>query len=106
MMETEIFHALADPTRLRIVERLAKEPELRVSDIADEFALSRQAVTRHLNVLCEAKILETRRSGRERLTRLQPEAFSPIERWLRRYDRFWTTKLEGLKQLVEQEEQR
>ena len=58
---TAIFAALGDPTRQRITELLAERHELRLSDLTEEFDLTRQTVTRHLDVLCDAGVTTTNR---------------------------------------------
>ena len=99
------FAALADPTRRRIVELLADGNVLRVGELVARFATSRQAVTRHLDILCAAGLVDTRWRGRERMSRLSPEAFHGIRDWLVHYDRFWDEKLQGLKALIERREE-
>jgi DNA-binding transcriptional ArsR family regulator len=99
------FAALADPTRRRIVELLAGGDNLRVGDLAARFDTSRQAVTRHLDILCEAGLVDTRRCGRERISRISPGAFLGIHDWLSHYDRFWDEKLQDLKALIEGREE-
>ena len=98
---TAIFAALGDPTRQRIAELLADGHELRLSDLAEEFDLTRQTVTRHLDVLCAAGVAKTNWRGRERYTALSEEAFDPVRDWLGHYDRFWSGKLEELKEFIE-----
>jgi len=98
---TTIFAALGDPTRQRIAELLAEGRELRLSDLAEEFDLTRQTVTRHLDVLCAAGVAKTDWRGRERYTALSEGAFDSIRDWLGRYDRFWSGKLEDLKEFIE-----
>jgi DNA-binding transcriptional ArsR family regulator len=95
------FTALADPTRRRIVEILADRGPLRVSDVARMLPVTRQAVTKHLDVLSAAGITSTERQGRERITRLEESAFDPLRDWLRRYDRFWSERLDALKRQIE-----
>ena len=99
------FSALSDPTRRHIVELLANNEEMRVSELATEFNTTRQAVTKHLDVLCNAGLVATERKGRERISSISRDAFEPIRDWLNHYDRFWTGKLEGLKELIERREQ-
>ncbi len=98
---TTIFAALGDPTRQRITELLAEGREVRLSDLTEEFDLTRQTVTRHLDVLCAAGVAKTDWRGRERYTALSEEAFDSIRDWLGRYDRFWGGKLEELKEFIE-----
>jgi DNA-binding transcriptional ArsR family regulator len=99
---TEVFAALGDPTRRRIVELLADGRELRLSDLAREFDSARQTVTRHLDVLGTAGITKTEWRGRERLTSLSTTAFDPVRDWLGRYDRFWDARLDELKKMIEE----
>lgn len=98
------FSALSDPTRRRIVEMLATGGAQRVVDIAAHFAMSRQAVTKHLDVLDRTGVLVTERQGRERFNRLAEDAFDPIREWLERYDRFWSERLNELKRIIEEGE--
>ncbi len=99
----EVFAALGDPTRQRIVELLADGRELRLSDLVEEFDSARQTVTRHLDVLGAAGITRTDWRGRERYTSLAADAFDPVRDWLGRYDRFWDEKLGQLKTLIDAE---
>lgn len=98
---TRVFTALADPTRRRIVELLAADGPLRVLDMARQLPVTRQAVAKHLDVLAEAGITASEWRGRERLTVLVNGAFDPVQDWLKRYDRFWETKLDALKGRIE-----
>ena len=101
---TDVFAALGDPTRRRIVELLADGQARRLSDLVVEFDSTRQTVTRHLDVLGSAGITTTVRRGRERYTSLSAQAFDPVRDWLSRYDRFWDDRLEQLKALIEEGE--
>lgn len=96
-----VVAALADPTRRRIVESLARHDAMCVSEIAADFDSTRQAVTRHLDVLCGAGLIVTEWRGRERLNRLSHDGFDPIVEWLVRYNRFWGARLDVLKGLIE-----
>jgi len=104
MSRTDAFAALSDPTRRQIVERLAEGGARRIADIANDFDMSRQAVTKHLDILNKAGVVITERRGRERFNRLAGDAFDPIRDWLTRYDRFWDTKLGQLKKIIEEGE--
>jgi DNA-binding transcriptional ArsR family regulator len=98
---TDVFAALGDPTRQRIVELLADGRALRLSDLASEFDSARQTVTRHLDILGAAGVISTEWRGRERYTSLSASAFDPVRDWLSRYDRFWDARLEQLKAIIE-----
>src|ERR1700758_981891 len=86
-----VFAALADPTRRKIVERLLAAGELSVGDVAMPFAISNQAVSRHLQVLERAGLIERRVERQWRYVRLSENAFEPIEGWLARQRRYWTS---------------
>lgn len=75
------FHALSDPTRRAMVERLSRGP-LSVSDLAAPLPMSMSAVVQHLKVLETAGLTTSEKCGRVRTCSLQPEALSPAERWL------------------------
>ena len=102
--EQDVFAALGDPTRRRILELLADGSVLRVSDISEAFDMTRQAVTKHLNILRDAGMTETRWQGRDRLTSVSGTAVDPLRAWLAKYDAFWSEKLAQLKQNIEEGE--
>jgi DNA-binding transcriptional ArsR family regulator len=97
-----IFHALSDPTRRAIVQRLADGGVL-VKDLAEPFAMSKQAVSKHLNVLEAAGLIEKIVEGRSTRVKLRPEALRHVEDWVSFYDRFWTERIDRLKDLLEEE---
>lgn len=80
------FAALSDPTRLAIVERLL-EGEATVNELARPFALTQPAISRHLKVLEDAGLIETRVAGTARPRRLRPEAVDELWTWLDRLRR-------------------
>jgi len=90
-----LFAALADPTRRAIVERLAAG-ELSVGDVAAPFAISGPAVTRHLQVLERAGLIERRIERQWRFVRVRADALAPVESWLSRQRRHWTAALDRL----------
>jgi DNA-binding transcriptional ArsR family regulator len=87
--------ALADATRLRIVELLA-EGERSAGELADEFATSRPGVSRHLRVLREHGLVRVRGEGQRRLYSLDPAPLAELDAWLERYRTFWTNRLDAL----------
>ncbi|MBE0553242.1 MAG: winged helix-turn-helix transcriptional regulator [Rhodobacteraceae bacterium] len=82
------FAALADPTRRAIIARLA-EGEASVQDLARPFAISQPAISRHLKVLEEAGLIETRIDGTSRPRRLKPQAVAALWDWLGQYRSLW-----------------
>ena len=97
------FAALADPTRRAIVDRLARQPELAVTEIAGPFAVSLPAVMKHLDVLARAGLVEREKTGRTVRCRLRAAPMESAMQWLTRYERFWTEKLDALAKFVEEE---
>lgn len=96
------FAALADPTRRAILERLARRPS-RVTDVAEPFAMSLNAVSKHVKVLEQAGLVTRRRRGREHLLALRPGLLRDVARWTARYERFWGDRLDRLEQFLEDE---
>lgn len=96
----DVFKAIADPTR-REVLRLLAENERPIAEIAEHFAMSRTAVTKHLQILTEAELISGRKEGREKIYRLHPEPLTEVKQWLSYYEKFWENKLSMLKHLVE-----
>ncbi|HTC31004.1 MAG TPA: metalloregulator ArsR/SmtB family transcription factor [Candidatus Acidoferrum sp.] len=83
-----VFSALADPTRRRIVERLARG-RLTVGEIASEFSVSQPAISKHLKVLERAGLLERQIDGRVHNCRLDPKAMQEASTWIEEQRRFW-----------------
>lgn len=87
--------ALADPTRVRIVELLA-DGERSAGELAAEFATSRPGVSRHLRVLREHGLVSAREDGRRRVYSLDPGPLEELDEWLARYRGFWSARLDAL----------
>jgi DNA-binding transcriptional ArsR family regulator len=96
-----IFLGLADPTRLRIVELLAEHGELAAGKIAEQFDVTRAAVSRHLRTLEDSGFVDVREEAQRRMYRLSPAPFVEIDAWMGRYRRFWGTKLASLRRHLE-----
>lgn len=99
---TDVYQAIADPTRRRILDLLA-EKERPVTELAAPFAMSRPAVSQHLRVLLEAGLVAERRAGRRRLYRLQAGPLQDIDGWLGAYRRFWGIRLQALGEYLDAE---
>jgi DNA-binding transcriptional ArsR family regulator len=93
----EAAAAIADPIRRRVLE-LVRDREVPAGELADEFDVSRPAVSRHLRVLREAGLVRERREGRLRLYRADLEPLAELREWL---DRYWDDRLVALKELAE-----
>lgn len=89
------FGALADPTRRAILARLSKG-EATVTELAEPFAMSLPAISRHLKVLEHAGLITRSREAQWRPCRLEPEALRTVDDWLDTYRRFWTDSFDRL----------
>jgi DNA-binding transcriptional ArsR family regulator len=89
------FAALADPTRRAILARLASG-EATVGELAEPFAISLPAISRHLSVLERARLIERSRDGQHRRCRLNPAPIGEAAQWLAFYRRFWEGSFERL----------
>lgn len=97
------FQAIADPTRRRILDRL-RRGDAPVAELAAGFPISRPAVSKHLRVLRDARLVSERRGGhdgRQRMYRLEPGPLREIADWTRAYQAFWSTNLASLKRHLE-----
>ncbi|OAI40138.1 ArsR family transcriptional regulator [bacterium SCGC AG-212-C10] len=91
------FAALADDTRLQIVDVLARE-EASVNDLVARFAISQPAISQHLKVLREAGLVRVRPEAQRRIYSLDPDGLREIDTWLSRYRRFWASRLDRLEE--------
>lgn len=94
------FQVLADPTRRAMLD-LLRGGSLPAGAIARSFPISRPAVSKHLRVLRQARLVQERRRGRHRFYYLNPEPLKAVDRWLGEYRVFWNAKLRQLKAFVE-----
>ena len=95
-----VFGALADPTRLAIVERLLTEGERSAGEIAAPFAISKPAISKHLRVLEDAGLIERRVERQWRMVRVRPEAIRAVEDWVEHYRAFWEKSLDRLEAIL------
>ena len=95
-----VFAALADPTRRAIVERLLAEGEKTVGDIAAPFRISAPAISRHLQVLEQAGLIERRIERQWRIVRVRPEALRPVGSWFARQQRHWSDAFDRLEAVI------
>lgn len=100
---TDVFHAVADPTRRLILDRL-KMGNAPVHVLAEGLPMSRPAVSKHLKVLRDANLVRETKEGRERLYALNPQPLRDVASWVEGYRSFWATNLQSLKAFLEREE--
>jgi DNA-binding transcriptional ArsR family regulator len=93
--ESDVFSAISHPARRHMLDLLA-EADRSVNAMAGHFKMSRPAVSQHLRVLLDCRLVTEQRHGRERRYHLIPERLSPVRDWLARYERFWDDRLQRL----------
>jgi DNA-binding transcriptional ArsR family regulator len=105
----QIFSALADPTRAKIVEVLARR-DLSAGEIAARFPVSRPAVSRHLRVLRKACLVRSRGEAQRRVYSLNPAGLDEVDKWVSQCREVWNSRLDALdrylKEMVAQESPR
>lgn len=97
-----VFAALGDETRLHVVSRLSSEGPLSISELTDGSAMSRQAMTKHLEVLAGAGVVHDFRKGRERVWELKKKQLEAAREALEAISKKWDEALERLRELVEE----
>ena len=93
------FAALSDPTRRAILARLRQGPAT-VTELAQPFTISLQAISKHLRVLERAGLLVRKRQGRIHYLRLNPQPLKDATGWLTRYEQFWESQFDALDQFL------
>ncbi len=104
MNETDLFRALADPTRRAVYERLAGG-EMTVSELRAGMGVSQPAVSQHLAVLRGAGLVSERRAGRNAYYRIEPGGLDPLAGWIERHRRQWPDRIERLKTVLKEMDQ-
>lgn len=106
-MIDDVFKALADPTRRRLLDELFERDGQTLSALEQRLPMSRFGVAKHLKVLEGAGLVTTRRRGREKLHFLNPVPIREVhDRWVSKYAEPWASALTGLKRDLEEEDRR
>lgn len=101
-MPSDVFSALANPVRRRLLESLRDGPRA-VNDLAGQFQLSRPAVSEHLAVLRQARLVSEEPRGRQRYYRLEPQPLAEVGEWLHPFEHYWRGRLGTLRDLLDEE---
>lgn len=100
----DVFGAIADPTRRRLIRLLAEADEIPLHELTAQFQMGRTAVAKHLTILKEAGLVLDRKVGRETRFRLNASPLREVQDWLAFYNKFWSMNMLRLNQLLEEEE--
>ena len=98
----DVYHALGNPIRLEIIDRLSRTPEMTTLELLSELGASRQAATKHLVVLERAGVVRSKAKGSKVMRRLEPSALAEARTWLAKRSELWSEKLEALAAYVEE----
>lgn len=99
-MRRDVFQAIADPTRREIINLLAHQ-SLHLNAVAEQFNISRPAISKHIKILTECGLVQIRQQGRERYAEAQLSALREVAAWAEQYRAFWNTKLDALGNFLE-----
>jgi DNA-binding transcriptional ArsR family regulator len=99
------FHALADPTRRGMLASLALG-EKSIGELAEPFAMSFAGASKHVKVLEEAGLIARRKTGRTHIIRIEAKPLEEAERWLKRWESFWSGRLDRLEALLEADKEK
>jgi DNA-binding transcriptional ArsR family regulator len=101
-MRRDVFQAIADPTRRAIISLLAAAP-MNVNAVADQFHISRPAVSKHMKILTECGLVTITQKGRERFCQARLENLSTVAAFVEKYRQFWDAKLDALDDFLKTE---
>lgn len=91
----DVFQAIADPTRREIISMIASR-SLNLNSIAENFAITRQAISLHIKILEECGLITMKKQGRERICEARLEKLNEVSEWVDQYKNFWNNKLDAL----------
>lgn len=94
-MRRDVFQAIADPTRREIINLIAHK-SLNLNAVAENFDVSRPAISKHIKILMECGLLVINQQGRERYCEAKLEKLNEVSDWVEQYRKFWNLKLDAL----------
>ena len=100
-MRRDVFQAIADPVRRDIIGLLAHK-KLSVNSVADNFDISRPAVSKHIKILNECGLIIIKKQGRERFCEIQPDGLSEVSEWVEQYRKLWEQKLDSFESYLQE----
>ncbi len=101
----DVFNAIAEPRRRKIIDVLAGGRVSAVGELVDVLGLPQPTVSKHLGVLRKVGIVSVAKQGQQRLYQLNPQELKPVHDWVKAYERFWTHQLSRIKEAAERKAQ-
>src|SRR5579863_2570532 len=99
MTRRDVFQAIADPTRREIINLVAHR-SLNLNSVAENFDVSRPAISKHIKILTECGLITIKQQGRERYCEAKLEKLGEISDWIEPYRKFWESKLDALEEYL------
>lgn len=100
-MRRDVFQAIADPTRREIVNLLAHK-SMNLNSVAENFDISRPAISKHIKILTECGLIVIRQEGRDRYCEARLKKLNEVAEWVEQYKSFWNKKLDSLESYLEE----
>lgn len=104
--KTDVYAAIADPTRRALLVRLTREGEKNVSELQERFSISQPAVSKHLRILREAGLVRSRQEGRLRLYAVEASKLRQVYDWVAQFEKYWDERLDKLGTHLDKQKQR
>lgn len=101
-MRRDVFQAIADPTRREIINMISHR-SLNLNAVAENFDISRPAISKHIKILTECGLIVIRQQGKERYCEAKLQKLNEVSEWIEQYRVFWTSKLDALEILLNNE---
>lgn len=98
-MRRDVFQAIADPTRREIIKMIAHR-SLNLNAVAENFDISRPAISKHIKILSECGLIIIKQQGRERYCEAKLQKLNEVSQWIEQYRVFWTKKLDALENFL------
>ncbi len=102
----DVFSALADDTRRDILEMLARRGKLSASNIYRKFDVTHPAISQHLKILREAKLVDVKKQAQRRIYQINPKKITELEGWLRQMTKTWNERFERLDKILAKEKRK
>lgn len=104
-MRRDVFQAIADPTRREIINMISHRA-LNLNSVANNFDVSRPAISKHIKILTECGLVVIRQQGRERFCHANLKPLVQVSSWVDQYKAFWTARLDALEAYLDREAQK
>lgn len=99
-LRRDVFQAIADPTRREIISLVASKPR-NLNSIAENFDISRPAISQHIKILVECGLIDITQNGRERYCEIKMDKLDEVSEWVEKYKKIWESRLDSLERFLD-----